>query len=306
LGFVGPGETIWSPGVTEQEHCRWQEFVGKVKAKSGILAKGREAREEDAGYQLREPANSRMSHFGAEKGDIDFLGYKYLKINNIAWPDPEPAEPEGQAGPTGPTAISTQKRSNSNRSLNLVSEIDVQDQLAIKIKFRQAVLFFALLIVIAASGCAPMPLLKFEDQRPLPQREGPSFFHITCEHTVHGDKSLNVDRLLILQARLSERFGRKLEGKTLRIQKFFVFEAILRNSSKRDSSGKAVPNDGPFEPTLIAEIVISIDSEFFAGFSQLKLPQNSRATNETLTKVTNDGVETMLQDMEARWSGAKN
>lgn len=177
--------------------------------------------------------------------------------------------------------------------------------LAIMIKFRQAVLLFALLIVIAASGCAPMPLLKLEDQRPLVQREGPSFSHITREHTVHGDKSLNVDRLLMLQTRLSERFGRKLEGKTVRIQKFFVFEAILRNSSKRDSSGKAVPNDGPFGPTLIAEIAISIDGEFFVGSSQLKLPQNSQATKETLTKVTSDGVETMLQDMETRWSGAK-
>lgn len=36
----------------------------------GILAKGREARETGEDYQLREPAESYLPHFKAEKSDI--------------------------------------------------------------------------------------------------------------------------------------------------------------------------------------------------------------------------------------------
>jgi len=45
-------------------------FVEKVKAKLGILVKGRMATETDGGYQLREPANSYMHHFEPQKGNI--------------------------------------------------------------------------------------------------------------------------------------------------------------------------------------------------------------------------------------------
>ncbi len=47
-----------------------KEFVDKVKLKMGILTKGRDVRKTNAGYQLREPVNSSMNHFEAEKSDI--------------------------------------------------------------------------------------------------------------------------------------------------------------------------------------------------------------------------------------------
>lgn len=56
------------------------EFVEKVKAKRGILAKGRKATETDAGYQLREPANSYMNHFDAQKSDIEPENTCFLNI----------------------------------------------------------------------------------------------------------------------------------------------------------------------------------------------------------------------------------
>lgn len=48
-----------------------KEFVEEVNAKLGILAKGRKATETEDGYQLREPENSYMHHFDAQKGDIE-------------------------------------------------------------------------------------------------------------------------------------------------------------------------------------------------------------------------------------------
>ncbi len=48
-----------------------REFVDNVKAKLGILAKGRQAIKKDAGYQLRERAEFYINHFEVEKGDID-------------------------------------------------------------------------------------------------------------------------------------------------------------------------------------------------------------------------------------------
>jgi hypothetical protein len=41
-----------------------------MKFKLGVLAKGRDVTVTDAGYQLREPVNSYMHHYEAEKGNI--------------------------------------------------------------------------------------------------------------------------------------------------------------------------------------------------------------------------------------------
>ena len=121
---------------------------------------------------------------------------------------------------------------------------------------------------------------------------------------MHGDTSLDVDRINLLQVRLVERFGQKLAGKRIRLHKFYVLEANLRNSFVRDASGKSEPNDGPFEPTLIAELNVSVDGlhHFYTGRGEVKLPQNSRATHAALAKVTNEAIDSMLEDMAREWS----
>jgi putative transposase len=58
-----------------------KEFVEKVKTKLGILANGRKATGTDAGYQLREPTNSYMDVFGAQKSD---LGHENTYFWNIS------------------------------------------------------------------------------------------------------------------------------------------------------------------------------------------------------------------------------
>ncbi len=69
-----------------------KEFVDKVKLKLGVLAQGREVRETDTGYELRETGDSYMHHFEAEKCDRGCEnGYFWdvtININEIAWPDP--------------------------------------------------------------------------------------------------------------------------------------------------------------------------------------------------------------------------
>ena len=58
-----------------------REFVDSVKTKLGILAKGREAREAEDGFQLREPANSYIHHFRAENDDIGHENGYFWNIN---------------------------------------------------------------------------------------------------------------------------------------------------------------------------------------------------------------------------------
>jgi hypothetical protein len=81
-------------------------------------------------------------------------------------------------------------------------------------------------------------------------------------------------------------------------------EATLRASFVRDPSGKFVPNKGPFEPTLTAELLVFVDDQPFAGSGKVKLPQNSRATPVALADVTNEAIDSMLNDMARRWSSA--
>jgi len=59
-----------------------ESFVEKVKSQSGALAKGRDARGTDEGYQLREPERLYRHHFEHPKGDIG-LENTYLLDNNI-------------------------------------------------------------------------------------------------------------------------------------------------------------------------------------------------------------------------------
>jgi len=59
-----------------------KDFVDKVKAKLGILAKGRDARETEGGFQLREPANSYPHHFEAKKDDVGPENTYFLDVND--------------------------------------------------------------------------------------------------------------------------------------------------------------------------------------------------------------------------------
>lgn len=123
---------------------------------------------------------------------------------------------------------------------------------------------------------------------------------------MHGDMSLQVNRLGLLQARLVERLGPQLLNKTLVLQKFYVMEATLRDSFVRDASGNMVPNEGPDEPTLVADIAVFVDAWPFIGTTQLKLPQGAKATRATLTRVTIDAIDKMLEDMEMHWKATEN
>ena len=66
---------------TESIAVGGKDFVDKVKAKLGILAKGRNVTEAGASYQLREPANSYTHHFGSEKVDIGPENGYFWNIN---------------------------------------------------------------------------------------------------------------------------------------------------------------------------------------------------------------------------------
>ena len=180
--------------------------------------------------------------------------------------------------------------------------------LAIMIRFSLRYSTASLLFALLLFGCAsPPPVIPLQlvDERPAAEREGFPYPNSTFSYTMHGDRSLGVDRLQLLQVRLVERFGPKLAGKTIRLQKFFVLEATLRDSFVRDASGKSVPNTGPYEPKLIAEIIVLIDQHFF-GYSELKLPQNSGATASALAKVTNELLDVMIRDMARHLGSAKN
>ena len=47
-----------------------EEFVERTKEELGIRAKGREVREMEGRFELRQPGGSYKGHFGAEKDDI--------------------------------------------------------------------------------------------------------------------------------------------------------------------------------------------------------------------------------------------
>lgn len=59
-----------------------RDFVDKEKSKLGVLAKGKDVAETNDGYQLREPTNSYMHHFQAQKGDIGPENTFFWNIND--------------------------------------------------------------------------------------------------------------------------------------------------------------------------------------------------------------------------------
>ena len=60
------GEARWSEGIAVGSG----EFVERTKEQLGIRAKGREVREMQGQFELREPGAWYKGHFGPEKGDI--------------------------------------------------------------------------------------------------------------------------------------------------------------------------------------------------------------------------------------------
>lgn len=58
-----------------------KEFVDKVKSELGALAKGRDARETDIGYQLREPTIFYMHFFEPQNSDIELENAYFWNIN---------------------------------------------------------------------------------------------------------------------------------------------------------------------------------------------------------------------------------
>jgi putative transposase len=77
-------EERWSQSIAVGS----EEFVERIKGELGIRAKGREVREMEGQFELREPGTSYQGHFGPEKSDIgaennyswnDYLGLNYLK-----------------------------------------------------------------------------------------------------------------------------------------------------------------------------------------------------------------------------------
>ncbi len=116
---------------------------------------------------------------------------------------------------------------------------------------------------------------------------------------MYGDLSLDVDRLSILKTKLIERFGSKLEGKKILLKQFYVMEAKIRPIVK-DSSGKQIFNNEPPVPTLISEINLSLDGNYFHGSVIFSL-QKGFSTKSTLTQATTMVVDDLINDIEKLW-----
>jgi len=69
--YWGGGERSRQEEWTRNIAVGDKSFVENVKAQLANRAKGREVREGDEGYQLREGCGSYKARFGAEKGDIE-------------------------------------------------------------------------------------------------------------------------------------------------------------------------------------------------------------------------------------------
>lgn len=140
------------------------------------------------------------------------------------------------------------------------------------------------------------------DKRDPAEREGYPYPKSPIRHVLYGDRSLDVDRMSILKTKLSERFGSKLKGKTIQITQFYVMEAILGPTIKSGSPGDPIPNKGPFLPTLISQITIAMDEDYFAGSFELKLSLGTKATKSSLTIATTKTVDDLIKDMERHWN----
>ena len=151
-----------------------------------------------------------------------------------------------------------------------------------------------------SSKSSELQTLKLEllDKRDPAEREGHPYPKSWFPYTMHGDQSLNVDRLSILKAKLLERFGPKLDEKCIILKKFSVMEATVKPSFVKTSSGEQIPNPGPVVPTLIAEVTLSIDNHYFSGSFMLPLQQGSRATETTLNVATTKVIDDLIKDIE--------
>ncbi|MEN6375379.1 MAG: DUF4124 domain-containing protein [Smithella sp.] len=144
---------------------------------------------------------------------------------------------------------------------------------------------------------------KFEliDKRDPAEREGYPYPKSWFSYVMHGDRSLNVDRLSILQTKLIERFGSTLGGKKILLTQFYVMEKTVRPSFVKTPSGKQIANNGPFLPTLIAEVTMELEGDYFHGSAMLQLKQGSKSTHSSLTIATTMVVDDLLKDMERSW-----
>ncbi len=140
------------------------------------------------------------------------------------------------------------------------------------------------------------------DKRNPAEREGYPYPDSPLRHHVmHGDRSLSVDRLSILKAKLIERLGSKLKGKVIELTQFYVLEATMRNAFVKTPSGKQMPNTGPFLPTLVSEITITFDDDFFHGSVHFPLSLGAKSTKSALTMATTIVIDDLIKDMERRW-----
>ncbi len=144
--------------------------------------------------------------------------------------------------------------------------------------------------------------VKFEliDKRDPAEREGYPYPNSWFSYVMHGDMSLNVDRLSILKTKLIEHLGSKLERKAIKLTQFYVMENTVKPSFVKTPSGKQIPYTGPFLPTLISEISMEIDGDFFHGSTMLQMKQGAKATKSALTTVTTMVIDDLIRDMERR------
>ena len=141
--------------------------------------------------------------------------------------------------------------------------------------------------------------IKFDllDTRDPAEREGYPYPKSTISYVMHGDQSLGVDRLAILRAKLVERFADELEGKTIHLTQFYVLEKAVRPSYIESTSGKRIPYEGPFLPSLIGEITMTLDGGFFHGSVIFQMKQGSKATKSALTIATTMIIDDLFRDM---------
>lgn len=144
--------------------------------------------------------------------------------------------------------------------------------------------------------------VKFDiiDKRDPAEREGYPYPKSWFSYVMHGDRSLDVDRMSIFKTKLIEYFGSKLEGKQIILTQFYVMENTVRPAFVKTPSGEQVPNKGPFLPTLISEITIIIDGNYFHGSAMLPLRQGSKATKSALTLATTMTVDDLFKDIGRR------
>ena len=141
--------------------------------------------------------------------------------------------------------------------------------------------------------------LDIKDVRPAAEREGFPYPNSSIKHVMYGDQALGLDRVLLLRAKMIERFGPQLLRQSLKLERYYVMEIVSRDSFVKDASGKSIPNTGPYERTLAAQVQMWIDDQPYSGLAELRLPSSGSPTRRHLTDVTARAVESMLKEMPA-------